>query len=215
MPFTLNPHNVILFQGDSITDAGRTRSRIGPNSPDGMGFGYARKIFDTVMENRQGEYLQFYNRGVSGDRIRDMANRWEGDSLRLLPDVISFLIGVNDTWNHLMLGIGTDPEQYRVVFHKLLTDTRKSLPDARFVLCEPFLLITGDVTQEWMSDITHRQEVVRDLAGEFNGILVPFQNTLDQGLQEVPAHQLLEDGVHPTARGHQLLADCWMKVVLG
>jgi len=67
LPF--KPHSVILFQGDSITDANRTRSRIGPNSPDGLGFGYARKIADSLLENYPDHYLQIYNRGVSGDRI--------------------------------------------------------------------------------------------------------------------------------------------------
>jgi lysophospholipase L1-like esterase len=213
LPF--KPHSVILFQGDSITAAGRTHSRIGPNSPDGLGFGYTRKIADALLKNYPEQYLQFYNRGVSGDLIRDMENRWERDSLRLLPDLISILIGVNDTWNQVMLGMGSDPEQYQGVFHKILTETRKSLPDTQLVLCEPFLLLTGEVTQEWSADITRRQGFVRDLADEFNSIFVPFQSALDQAAQQVSAGQLLEDGVHPTDRGHQVLADCWMKTVLG
>jgi lysophospholipase L1-like esterase len=82
------------------------------------------------------------------------------------------------------------------------------------VLCEPFLLITGEVTHEWSADITRRQGFVRDLAEEFNAVFVPFQSALDQAAQQVSAGQLLEDGVHPTNRGHQVLADCWMKTVL-
>ena len=213
LPFKL--HSVILFQGDSITDAGRTRSRIGPNAPDGLGFGYARKIADALLVNYPEGYLQLYNRGVSGDLIRDMISRWEGDSLRLLPDLISILIGVNDTWNQVLLGMGSDPEQYREIFHKILTETRQSLPNTRLVLCEPFLLLTGEVTREWSADITRRQGIVRDLADEFNAIFVPFQSALDQAAQQVSAYLLLEDGVHPTDRGHQVLADCWMKTVLG
>ncbi|NOQ40144.1 MAG: lysophospholipase [Anaerolineales bacterium] len=213
LPFKL--HSVILFQGDSITDAGRTRSRIGPNSPDGLGFGYARKIADALLANYPEGYLQLYNRGVSGDRIQDMISRWEGDSLRLLPDLISILIGVNDTWNQVLLGMGSDPEQYQAIFHKILTETQQSLPKTRLVLCEPFLLLTGEVTREWSADITRRQGIVRDLADEFNAIFVPFQSALDLAAQKVSAHLLLEDGVHPTDRGHQVLADCWMKTVLG
>ncbi len=213
LPF--KPHSVILFQGDSITDAGRTHSWIGPNLPDGLGFGYTRKIADELLENYPEQYLQLYNRGVSGDLIRDMESRWERDSLRLLPDLISILIGVNDTWNQVMLGMGSDPEQYQGVFHKILTETRKSLPDTQLVLCEPFLLITGEVTREWSADITRRQGFVRDLADEFNAVFVPFQSALDQAARQVSAGQLLEDGVHPTNRGHQVLADCWMKTMLG
>jgi lysophospholipase L1-like esterase len=213
LPF--KPHSVILFQGDSITDANRTRSRIGPNSPDGLGFGYTRKIADSLLENYPDHYFQLYNRGISGDRIQDMKSRWEADSLRLLPDLISILIGVNDTWNQVMLGMGSDPEQYQAMFHKILTETRQSLPYTRLVLCEPFLLLTGEVTRDWSADITRRQDFVRDLADEFNAVFVPFQSALDQATQQVSPDQLLEDGVHPTDRGHQVLADCWIKTVLG
>jgi len=213
LPF--KPHSVILFQGDSITDANRTRSRIGPNSPDGLGFGYVRKIADSLIENYPDHYIQLYNRGVSGDRIQDMKNRWEADSLRLLPDILSILIGVNDTWNQVMLGMGSDPEQYQAMFHKILTETRQSLPYTRLVLCEPFLLLTGEVTRDWSADITRRQDYVQDLADEFNAVFVPFQSALNQATQQVSPDHLLEDGVHPTDRGHQVLADCWMKTVLG
>ena len=83
------------------------------------------------------------------------------------------------------------------------------------VFCEPFVLLTGEVTKEWSADINQRQEIVRSLAEEYQGIFVPFQEALDQEVKHTPAHQLLHDGVHPTDRGHQLLADCWLTTVLG
>jgi lysophospholipase L1-like esterase len=211
----LNPHNVILFQGDSITDAGRSRSAIGPNSPDGLGFGYPRLIADAVLKKHPGDYLQFYNRGVSGDRIRDMQSRWELDTIRLQPDLISILIGVNDTWNYLYLGMGSDPEEFRQIYHAILDTTVKNLPDAGLVLCEPFILLTGEVSEEWSTDIIQRQTIVKDLAKEYDAVLVPFQSDLDEKTPGVPANHLLDDGVHPTEQGHQILADCWIKTVLG
>jgi len=209
------PHSVILFQGDSITAAGRDYSRIGPNSPEGLGVGYAQKIAGAILKNYPGKHLQFYNRGVSGNRVQDLYTRWEMDSLRLLPDLISILIGVNDTWNQLVLGLGSDPDEYRVLSRKILEETRKALPDSKLDLCEPFILLTGEVTEEWEADVTQRQEIVRDLAEEYEGVFVPFQAALDQEAQRVPPHRLLDDGVHPTDLGHQVLAECWMKTVLG
>jgi len=114
-----------------------------------------------------------------------------------------------------MLGMGSDPEQYQAMFHNILTETRQFLPNTQLVLCEPFLLLTGEVTRDWSADITRRQDFVRDLADEFNAGFVPFQSALDQATQQVSPSLLLEDGVHPTDRGHQVLADCWMKTVLG
>ncbi len=211
----LNPHSVILFQGDSITDAGRNRSGIGPNSPDGMGLGYPRLAMESILVKYHDQHLQFYNRVNSGDRIQDMGFRWELDTLRLLPDLLSILIGVNDTWNYLMLGMGTSPAEFQDIYRDLLNTTREALPYTRFVLCEPFLLITGEVTSEWMGDLSERQQAALTLAKEFDAVFVPFQSALDQAASNMPAHHLLEDGVHPTEKGHRVLAECWIKAVLG
>ena len=214
-PQWLKPHSVILFQGDSITDAGRSRSAIGPNSQDGMGFGYPRLVMETTLEQFPGHYLQFYNQGISGNRIQDLRSRWQSDTLPLLPDLLSVLIGVNDTWNYLMLGLGASPGEFQDLYRNLLLDTRKAQPHIRFVLCEPFLLITGEVTSDWIGDLSERQEGIKALAEEFNAIFVPFQSALDQAAKDFPAHHLLDDGVHPTLKGHQILADSWIKVVMG
>lgn len=212
----LKPHSVILFQGDSITDAGRNRTKIGPNSPTGLGNGYPRLIMDRLLGERPDDDLQFYNRGISGDRLQDLVHRWEGDTLRLLPDMLSILIGINDTWNYLYLGMGASPEEFLEIYRRLLRDTRQRLPSVRLILCEPFALVTGEVTAEWGEDLSRRQSAVKELAHEFDAVLVPFQNALDRGVSEgIPPRQLLDDGVHPTARGHRLLADCWLEEVVG
>jgi lysophospholipase L1-like esterase len=211
----IKPHSVILFQGNSITDAGRSRRSISPNNPDGLGYGYPRLIADQLLTEYPDHFLQIYNRGVSGDRIRDLAQRWQNDSLRLLPDIISLLIGVNDTWNYLYMGMGSDPRDYKKVYRKILQDTHQELPDIQFILCEPFVLITGEVSEEWLSDINERQEITRELAGDFNGVVVPFQSALDQSAQDISPNKLLDDGVHPTDLGHHILADCWIEAVLG
>ena len=211
----LKPHTTILFQGDSITDAGRSRTSIGPNSPDGMGYGYPKLVMDSLLEKYPEHHLQFYNRGVSGDRIRDLEYRWGDDTLSLQPGILSILVGINDTINFVLLGMGTSPEEYWKVYRKLLANTLETSPFTRFILCEPFLLKTGEVTDEWTTDNKQRRNIVRMLAEDFNAIFVPFQAALNLAAQEVPAHLLLDDGVHPTPRGYRVLADCWLKAVLG
>lgn len=212
----INPHSVILFQGDSITDAGRSRMSTGVNSPDGMGFGYPRLVMERLLDDYPDQGLQFYNRGISGDRIQDLLPRWPQDTLRLKPDLISILIGVNDTWNYLYLGLGSSPEGYLRIYRQLLDQTRANLPGTSLVLCEPFALITGEVTEEWGEDLSARQSIVKELAGEYHALFVPFQSAVDQAVSAgAPPQQLLDDGVHPTERGHRLLADCWLDSVLG
>jgi lysophospholipase L1-like esterase len=125
------------------------------------------------------------------------------------------LIGINDTINYVVLGMGTSPEEYWKVYRKLLRNTLESSPFSRFILCEPFLLQTGEVTDEWIKDNKQRRNIVRKLAEDYNGVFVPFQAALNFAAQDVPAHLLLDDGVHPTEKGHQVLAECWIKTVLG
>jgi len=186
MSITFKPQSVLLFQGDSITDAGRRRQAYGPNNPDGLGQGYPKTISRHLLEIYPDHHLQIYNRGVSGDRIRDLAHRWGNESLRLLPDLLSILIGVNDTWNYLYMGMGSSPDDYNDVYRNILQDTLTRLPDIQFVLCEPFVLITGEVTTEWMDDVNQRQEVVKTLAKEYKGVFVPFQFALNKAARDLP-----------------------------
>jgi lysophospholipase L1-like esterase len=211
---TLKPHSVILFQGDSITDAGRNRQVVGPSTGDTLGFGYARLVADRLQATFQDNYLQIYNRGISGDRIHGLADRWEIDTLRLQPDLISILIGINDTINFLYTGLGASPQDYQIIFQGILDQTRQRLPSVQLVLCEPFILPVGEVNSEWKEDLQIRQENVRELANHFDAIFVPFQDVLDQAAKDIPARQLLDDGVHPTPHGHRILADCWLKTIL-
>ncbi len=213
--YALKPHSVILFQGDSITDTGRSRPSIGPNSGDSLGFGYARRIADRLLGENNDQYLQIYNRGVSGNRIRDLESRWERDSLSLMPDLLSILIGVNDTWNYLFSGLGSSPEEYRILLQKILEITRQRLPVVQLVLCEPFILLTGEVTREWEKDVSQRQASVQELASKFDAVFVPFQGALDEAAHQISPHLLLDDGVHPTDKGHQVLSECWLNTVLG
>jgi acyl-CoA thioesterase I len=209
----LQPNLTLLFQGDSITDAGRDRLDFKANSPSGLGNGYPVPICRTLLERFPDHHLQCYNRGISGDGIEDLHRRWRTDTLPLLPDWVSILIGVNDCWRFCTLGSGNSPGDFFDSYQKLLQTTRTELPFVNLILCEPFLLPVDLVEDEWIADLEQRQQAVRSLAEEFGATLVPFQSALDQAAKQYPLPQLLEDGVHPTPLGHILLADCWLGTV--
>ena len=86
---SITPNSIILFQGDSITDVGRDRLTIKPNSQQGLGSGYPRLIADHLLKTFPNQQLNIYNRGISGDRINDLALRWDEDCIRLVPDLLS------------------------------------------------------------------------------------------------------------------------------
>lgn len=202
---------LILFQGDSVTDCGRTAC----DDPDGnLGTGYPYFITARLWADRLGEEIRSVNRGISGNRVVDLYARWKKDALNLNPDVLSILIGVNDTWHEFLLQNGVEVPRYIEFYRKLIEWTRETLPKCKLVLCEPFVLETGFVTPEWVSEIDQRRAAVHSLANEYGTMFVPLQRILSAAANKTgdPA-KILGDGVHPTPLGHQLIADAWLKVV--
>lgn len=190
----------ILFQGDSVTDGARGRNA-DPNHI--LGHGY---VFITAA--RHGAAfpdlkLDFINRGISGNTVLDLEKRWQQDTLDLKPDVLSILIGVNDNMKAVPL------DQYEKVYDKLITDAKTANPKLKLVLCEPFVKPTGKIEE----DIRKRQEIVARLAEKHGAALVHFQRVFDDAAKRAPADYWVWDYVHPTYRGHQLMADEWERVV--
>jgi lysophospholipase L1-like esterase len=158
------------------------------------------------------EGLQIYNKGISGNRVVDLYARWKKDCLNLKPDILSILIGVNDTW-HEYIGDepnGIDVARYEKTYRDILDWTLELNRNVKFILCQPFILDTGVVADNWFDEIKQRGEVVRKLADEYNAGYVPFQSLFDKALDNAPAPYWLSDGVHPTYAGHKLMCDMWL-----
>lgn len=214
----INHSDVVVFQGDSITDCGRSRERPGPNSGESLGRGYAFFTAAKLLVDFPGGSLQVFNRGISGNKITDLADRWKSDCLDLRPTVVSILIGVNDTWHGTGKGQpenGVPLDQYESTYRNLIEGTLSTLPGARLVLCEPFVMRCGAVTDEWFPEIDQRREVVRGLAEENKAAFVPFQAAFDAAMRHAPAAYWAADGVHPSMAGHMLMARTWREAVYG
>jgi len=205
--------DTILFQGDSITDVGRSRDETGPNQMPGLGSGYASLIAARYLEERPEDDLKFINRGISGHRVVDLYARWKVDAINLKPDVISILVGVNDTWHEFGSQNGVEVDRYATIYRMMLEYTRQRLPDVRLILCEPFSLPVGQVNTEWLAELAERDQIVRDLADSFGACFVSFQAAFDEAAKKAPADHWLGDGVHPSPDGHALMADCWISTV--
>jgi lysophospholipase L1-like esterase len=209
----LRPGSIVLFQGDSITDAKRTREISQSNHSQGLGYGYCNHIAARFLRERPADNLQFYNRGISGNRIIDLYARWKVDAIHLKPDIISILIGVNDVWHEFAHQNGVEADRYETIYRMLLDYTRQQLPDVRFILCEPFVLQCGVVEVPWLEEIAKRQQIVKKLADEFSACFVPLQFAFNNLLKDAPPEYWLADGVHPTLAGHRVLAECWYEIV--
>ena len=212
----LNDTDVILFQGDSITDADRNREQEKPNNLAGLGRGYAFLAAGLLHEAFPAGKLQIHNRGVSGNRVTNLENRWQKDALDVNPDVLSIMIGVNDTWHGTAKGTpenGVPLGKFEEVLRKILTRSREHNPDLRLVLCEPFVLPCGAVNEAWFPEFTERRAIVKKLAGEFDAVFVAFQAMFDEALNRAAAEDWAGDGVHPSFGGHMLMAKTWFDAV--
>lgn len=211
---TLKNGAVILFQGDSITDGNRGRNT-DPNHI--MGHGYAFSIASRVGADYPEKKYQFYNRGISGNKVNDLEKRWQAETLDLKPDVLSILVGVNDSSSVVFKRESVIAiEKYEETYTSLLEQTKATYPNILFVLCEPFILKGGRVTDNWEtyhSDIVQRQAIVRKLATKYNAVFVGFQEVFDKACDKATTDYWIWDGVHPTVAGHELMAREWLKQV--
>ena len=202
----------ILFQGDSITDAGRNRENSNPNSGNALGAGYSLFATANLLEAHPDADFQIYNRGISGNKVFQLQERWEQDCIELEPDLLSILIGVNDFWHTLSFDYEGTVEVYENDLRSLISETLDKLPNLKIIICEPFIVEGGTaITEEWYPSFSEYQKVSKKLSVEFNTGFVPFQAYFDKALEEAPASYWCPDGVHPSIAGSQLMAYAWLK----
>lgn len=205
---------VFLFQGDSITDGNRGRNT-DPNHI--MGHGYAFSIASRLGADFPEKKLTFYNRGISGNKVTDLEVRWQKDTIDLKPDVLSILVGINDTSSVVFShSDSVTAERYEEVYRSLLNQTKAQFPEILFVLCNPFILPVGKVKENWdayKTELAKRQSAVLKLVKEFDTVFVDFQQVFDQACKRADADYWIWDGVHPTVAGHELMVREWMKQV--
>jgi lysophospholipase L1-like esterase len=204
---------VILLQGDSITDAGRNRNKGSANDATGLGRGYPYLLGGALLADYPQLRLKIYNRGISGNKVPDLAGRWQQDAVDLKPTVLSILIGVNDIWHKLNGRYDGSVATYETGYRGLLERTLDEIPGVRIVICEPFVLRCGAVNDTWFPEFDQRRGVAKKLADEMKLTFVPFQTMFDKAVESAPPAYWAGDGVHPTLAGHALMAKTWREVV--
>ena len=158
--YAIPAKGVVLFQGDSITDAGREKSRELPNNGSSLGGGYAFLAATALLDHFAALEPVVYNRGISGNKVYQLAARWQKDCLELKPDVLSILIGINDYWHMRNGQYDGTLEKYEADYRALLDQTRQALPGVRLVVCEPFALPgTTAVDESWVEPEIGRAHV--------------------------------------------------------
>ena len=198
---------LVLFQGDSITDAGRDRQADGD-----LGRGYAQMAAAWFSVLYPEKNVRFRNRGVGGNRVKDLKARWREDCLDLKPDWVSIMIGINDTWRRYDSDAPTTCEAYEADYRHILTRVRDE-PGAKLILIEPFALPTPPDRLEWRVDLDPKIQAARGLSREFDAVHVSMDGIFAAACSRATADFWAPDGVHPTPAGHALIARSWLKAV--
>lgn len=210
----LQKGDVILFQGDSITDAGREKEKQQANSASSFGSGYALLAASNILNEYASTELSIYNRGISGNKVHQLADRWQKDCLDLKPNILSILIGVNDFWHKLNGQYDGTVEKYETDLRLLLFLTKKMLPPVKLVIGEPFVVLDGSaVDEKWFPEFDAYRLSAKKLATEFDAVFIPYHTIFEEAQKYAPGRYWTGDGVHPSMAGASLMAEAWLKAV--
>ncbi len=224
LPYSGDARKKILFIGDSITDGawGLSSKPSSERNQTDMNHIYGHGFMFLCAAHYQGEYpeadYQFFNRGISGDTLEKLEKRWKTDALDINPDVLSLLIGINDVYGYEG---DFDFRAWEQRYRKLLDSALEVNPDLKIVLCAPFIAYTGSTRKR--TDYAKSEalvkgcaEIVKRIADDYKAILLPYDKLFEKLNAEIPESRStywIWDGIHPTAAGHQRMADLWIKAV--
>ncbi len=188
----------LLFQGDSITDAGRSYE-----DPHLLGEGYVKYAAQFLQEAYPQVEFEFINLGIGGNQTLSLVNRLDKDFVDVQPDIVSILIGINDVWHHAedrsWIPDEVFEERYRTVLQAI-----KEKTCAKIMMLEPFLIPVEDKLY-YREDLYRKIEIERALAREFADVYVPTDGLLASAYLDYVPTDLAADGVHPTALGAEYI----------
>ena len=196
----------LVFQGDSITDAGRDRR----NYHD-VGPGYPKYASEILVSNHPEIEFEFINFGISGNRTDQLFDRLYEDALQFQPDIISILIGINDIW-HRKSNIFTTDEQFALNYRTILK-LIKEKTNAKIVMMTPFVLDAED--KDWLrADLENIKPIVHQLADEFADEYIRLDLLFDEAMKTQPEPLYYSaDGVHPNENGREFIGKIYAETI--
>ena len=192
----------LLFQGDSITDAGRDKR----NYYD-LGNGYPKFAASIIAEKYSDTSFEFINLGISGNRTGQLFDRFYSDGISLQPDIISILIGINDIWHRCPPNyILTTDEQIALNYREILKRIKRET-NAKIVILSPYVLDAED-KEQMKKELSTVLPIIRELADEFADAYVPLDELFEKAMETQPEPRYYsDDGVHPNENGAKFIAE--------
>lgn len=200
---------VVLFQGDSITDCGRDREDITSLSEGYPGM--VAKMYNLLFPDNG---VTFINKGISGNRAKDLLERYDVDFKDINPDFISIMIGINDTWRKYDSNDPTSAEEFEDNYRKLLKMIKADMPNCKIMIMEPYVLNSLPDRAAWREDLNPKILAVRKLAKEYADYYLPLDGLFAKAeVEQYTCQQISPDGVHPGPIGHSMIAEEYIKAL--
>ena len=198
----------ILFQGDSITDAGRDRRNY-----FNLGKGYAKVAAEQIKSAHPDKDIEFINLGIGGNRSGQLFDRLYKDAIELQPDIISILIGINDIWHRYgSERIATTDEQFELNYTTILKEI-KAKTNAKIMILSPYLL-DCEGKDQMREDLKTLLPIVRKLADEYADVYVPLDEHFDAAMKTMPEPMYYsKDGVHPNENGAAFIGKIYAEAI--
>ena len=190
----------VVMIGDSITDAGR-RDLAPP-----WGAGYMTLVRSFVTALRPELDLTWVNKGIGGDTVRHLAERWVGDVLDQKPDVLTVMIGINDVWRRF----GDRPleavpaDEYQSTLVTLLRSVQETREVTMFV-GSPYM-IEADTSDPMRSAMDIYGSLAKEVAEDVGATFIDVQGAFDRVLMHSNSADWADDRVHPNQPGHAVIA---------
>lgn len=198
----------ILFQGDSITDAGRDKRNY-----HNLGNGYPKFAAEALRAACPETDFEFINFGISGNRTSQLFDRLYDDAIAFQPDVISILIGVNDIWHRYSASrIATTDLQIETNYRAILERLKKET-NAKIVILAPYVL-DAESADYLKEDLARILVIIRKLAEEYADAFIPLDILFDEAMKTQPEPLYYSgDGVHPNANGAAFIGRLYAEAV--
>ena len=151
----------VLFIGDSITDCGR-RDEHAP-----LGNGYVSKVVDLITAKYPERRIEYVNKGIGGDVVEGLEERWDSDVIAEKPDWLSVKIGINNASRQLAAGVRTEEylPKWEACYRRILSRVKDEL-DAELFMFEIFYIAT-DVAEPQPRPVDAYNEVIHRLSDQF------------------------------------------------
>ena len=195
----------IVFFGDSITDCERDR-----NDESSLGNGYVKVLADKLRPIYPDMDIELINKGITGNEVCDLLARVQRDVIDLQPDAVVIMIGINNTIHQFKYGKQLNFKQFESDLTELITMLKEA--GIVVIFLEPFLLPAPDKLR-MRPTFNKELEIIRKVCLKKCDEFVAYDEMFNGLCESHSFTEYSEDGVHPTFRGSNLIANTSIKAI--